>query len=393
MKSFQKDNRQVTGFAKAEVEQFGAFGGLAIQKIKMSYSVRKSLRIVYLLLIAGILLVSQSATATLSFAQTPAKAELSKTEFEIIEGKFHDGLGTFAELSLANEIIKAAKLEQQLFATARAELKMREAINALPASHASRSVFPQEIASIQKATRQGAALLLNKIAPFRLLQVRHTAHEFADAKAGDLRLEFADREALPVSVKTDKSKKVAVAEGQTPLFEEKWAKRYFNVSNDELHQLIGDLGFESMSELKKYYLNVSRLVAEILIRKLQLTDCTPTDFRKARLGDLQAMKFLLRQLRFYKSGNDRSQVIILDRSTGEVKWESLVDEIGIETLTADRISFLPGRPRGGKLIASEFGIKIDGRTVVSFQIKHRRGKYRNTAQQFEFSDITTRLRI
>jgi hypothetical protein len=86
-------------------------------------------------------------------------------------------------------------------------------------------------------------------------------------------------------------------------------------------------------------------------------------------------------------------VIIFDRSTGGVKWESLLDEVDIDRLILDRVSFLPSRPRGGHPIASEFGVKIDGRTVVSFQIKHKRGSARSTIHHYEFSDITTRLRL
>jgi len=86
-------------------------------------------------------------------------------------------------------------------------------------------------------------------------------------------------------------------------------------------------------------------------------------------------------------------VIIFDRVTSEVKWESLLDEIDIERLTAERITFLPSRPRHPHPIASEFGLKIDGTTVVSFQIKHKRGRARGTSEQYEFSDITTRLRL
>ena len=63
-----------------------------------------------------------------------------------------------------------------------------------------------------------------------------------------------------------------------------------------------------------------------------------------------------------------------------------------EGITAERISFLPSRPRNNS-IGSEFGIKIDGKTIVSFQIKHKRGSLRGTTRQYEFSDITTRLRI
>lgn len=322
---------------------------------------------------------------------TPAPA-LSKTEFEVIEGAFHDGLGTYAEVSLANELIALARVDQPHFDALHSRARMLDAINRLPASHPARAMFQKEIFNIEAAARQGAAQILDQVKPASLTRVRHTARDYTGARAGDLRLEFRGRADLPVSVKTDKSGKVAVSEGQTPDIGAKWAERYFKVETAELHRMIEELGFASLAELKSHYLNVARLVANVLIKKLRLTDCQPTDLSKARVGDLEAVKYMLRQLRHFKHGNDNSRVIIFDRSTSEVKWESLIDEIDIERLTADRISFLPSRPRVNE-IASEFGIKIDGRTVVSFQIKHKRGRSRGTARQYEFSDVTTRLRI
>lgn len=321
------------------------------------------------------------------------KPEFSKTDFDIIEGHFHDGLGTYAEIMLANELIALSQIKQAPFDAARSKSKMIDAINTLPPSHPSRAIFQREIANIEAGVKLGAAALLKQASGSHLTRVRHTALEFADAKAADLRLEFSDRPDLPVSVKTDKSNKVAVAEGQTPHIEEKWADRYFRVSPNEFNKMIVELGFSSMSELKSDYLNVARLVAAVLVKKLGLTECKPTDFSGARVTDLAALKFLLHQLVLFKSGKDRSRVIIFDRSTGEVKWESLLDEVDIDHLTADRVSFLPSRPRGGHPIASEFGIKIDGRTVVSFQVKHKRGSARETSHHYEFSDITTRLRL
>jgi hypothetical protein len=102
---------------------------------------------------------------------------------------------------------------------------------------------------------------------------------------------------------------------------------------------------------------------------------------------------LLRQLRHYKHGNDDSRVIIFDRADGEVKWDSRLDAVDLDALIPERISFLPARPRNGQPTATEFGLKIDRQTVVTFQIKHRRGKAKGTARQYEFSDITTRLSL
>jgi hypothetical protein len=367
-----------------------------VSKLNMdSASGRVRIQITFLAL-AGVI-AGASAVASSHASAGPVQASqskaLSKTDFEIIEGIFHDGLGTYAEVTLANELISLSRIKQPPFDVSRSKAKVLDAINRLPASHPGRVIFQREIANIESGVKIGAAELLKQAGSTHLTRVRHTALEYADVHAADLQLEFSDRADLPVSVKTDKSRKVAVAEGQTPHIEEKWAERYFRVSPDEVSRMIAALGFSSTSELKSSYLNVARLVAEVLIRRLGLVDCKPTDFSRARVTDLAALKFLLHQLVLFKSGKDRSRVIIFDRSTGEVKWESLLDEIDIEGLTAGRVSMLPSRPRSGHPIGSEFGIKIDGRTIVSFQIKHKRGRARATTHRLEFSDITTRLRI
>ena len=332
------------------------------------------------------------AFVLLSCALAFGQETFSKKDFEIIEGHFHDGLGTYTELILANALIAQQKLTQPLFDVTRSRHKMQAAIDSLPDLHPSRTIFPTEIANIEKAAPVGAAAILTQ-ARGNLIHVRHTALEFANAHAGDLRLEFSDREPLPISVKTDKSNWVAVAEGQTPDIAHKWAARYFRVSEQEMNAMLKESGFASLAEAKADYLNIAALIAQILISKLELKNCEPTDFKSAQVGNIEAAKYLLRQLRHYKHGNDNSRVIIFDRKTGGVKWDSLLDAIELETLTAAQISFLPAHPRKGHRIASEFGIKIDGQTIVSFQIKHKRGKARGTERQNEFSDITTRLRI
>lgn len=321
-----------------------------------------------------------------------SKGQLSKTQFDAIEGSFHDALGTYAELLLANQLIEQAKLAQRPFAVTRTEAKLQAALAQLPAHDARRAVLQREVEFIRQATVQGAQELLAQSGR-TLAAVRHTAREFANAHAGDVRLEFTDGSLLPVSVKTDKSNKVAVAEGQTPDLFNKWLARYFNVSRAEYDGLIRELGFADEAELKANYRNVARLVAEVLIRKLALTDCAINDFRRARVTNLAAAQHLFKQLRHYKHGNDASRVIIFDRADGEVKWDSRLDALNVNGLTAESISFLPARPRNGHATVAEFGIKLDGQTVVTFQIKHRRGKARGTARQYEFSDITTRLSL
>ena len=359
---------------------------------------RSTLKKLVLELIGLALIVPSAANGwalTWHQAETWAKQSnsVSKPQFEIIEGVFHDGLGTFAEILLANELITLAQTRQAMFDQARSKAKMVDAMNRLSENDPRRAVFVHEIANIQSAARNGAARLLAAIKPSRVVHVRHTPREYADAHAGDLVLDLAGGGSIPVSVKTDKSHKVAVAEGQTPDVADKWANRYFRVTNAELARMIESLGYSSLGQLKSNYLNVARLAAEIMISKLGLRDCTAFDFRNARVTNIEAVKYLFHQLRFFKSGKDRSRVIIFDRATGAVKWESLLDDLEVDALTAERVTLLPSRPRLGRPIASEFGIKVDGRTVVTFQVKHKRGKNRGTSHRLEFSDITTRLMI
>ena len=253
-------------------------------------------------------------------------------QFEIIEGRFHDGLGTYAELFLANTLITITGISQPSFDVSQSIRKMSEAIAALPDEHSSKEIFRKEIENIKKASQQGATEILRQIQK-PLKQVRHVARDYANAKAGDLILEFAEQMVLPLSVKTDKSGKVAVAEGQTPDIWAKWANRYFNVSGLEFNSILGEAGFSSIADLKVYYLNVAQVVAQILIQKLELTDCKPNDFSQAKIGNLSAAKYLFHQLLHYKTGSDSSRVMIFNRTTGVVKWESLLDSIDIDNLT------------------------------------------------------------
>ncbi|NOT59923.1 MAG: serine hydrolase [Acidobacteria bacterium] len=352
----------------------------------------------------GLLLLSRLSELLLDGLSTPLETKpvapkqegeptaLDKKRFDAIEGRFHDALGTYAELLLANQLIAQGQLVQPLFSVTQTEAKLQAALAQLPEADARRATFQRETEFIRQAAAQGAQQLLAS-SDKQLSQVRHTAREFAEAKAGDVQLTFADGTALPVSVKTDKSNKVAVAEGQTPDLFNKWAARYFKVTRTEYDKLISELGFASEAELKANYLNVARLVAEILLRKLALADGAINDFRRARVTNLAAAQHLFKQLRHYQHGNDGSRVIIFDRVDGEVKWASRLDAIDLDALTAERISFLPARPRNGHATVSEFGLKIDKQTVVTFQIKHRRGKAKGTARQYEFSDLTTRLSL
>jgi len=163
-------------------------------------SLRRKRRVIYFALFA-FFASSSPFVHTQAFFHEQKRAP--EKDFEIIEGVFHDGLGTFAELSLANRLIAIARISQQPFDLSRSEAKMRDAINRLPEGHRGRAVFERERANIVSAVDRGAALLLDRAKPASLARARHTAKEFAGAKAADLRLEFDDGSIRPISVKTE----------------------------------------------------------------------------------------------------------------------------------------------------------------------------------------------
>jgi hypothetical protein len=317
----------------------------------------------------------------------------SKTEFEKIEGRFHDGLGTYAEIVLANEIVKKYRINQQLFDYGNCIEKMDDAINRLPLNHRARSVFNDEIQNIKKGVVECANILESKFSINTPAKVLHTPNDFSNGKAADLQIIFSDNSNLLLSIKTDKSGKVAIADGQTPQIFDKWANRFFQMSRLEYDHLLSDLGYYSEDQLRKNYLNVANVVANIMICRLGIIDYEMNDFSLARSTNIDAVRYLLNQLLYYKSGSDNCQVIVIDRSTASVKWETRLDSIDISRVGLSDVSFVPSRPRHGRPISSEFGVKISGQTIVSFQIKHKRGKARDSGRRDEFSDITTRLRI
>src|SRR5260370_16187696 len=69
---------------------------------------------------------SQQINLTAKAAQAP---KLSTTDFDVIEGHFHDGLGTYAEVTLANELISLSHIKQPPLDVSHCKAKMLDAIN------------------------------------------------------------------------------------------------------------------------------------------------------------------------------------------------------------------------------------------------------------------------
>lgn len=317
----------------------------------------------------------------------------TKAGFEILEGRFHDGLGTYAEITLANQIINMYRIDQPKIDYGNCFEKMYNVINSLSREDKIRELFSCEIENINRGVTESINILTSKFSIKDPIRVSHTPNDYSDAKAADLRIMCSDGNIILLSVKTDKSGKVAIADGQTSLIYEKWANRFFQMSRLEYNQMLNRLGYHSEDHMKLHYLNVANLAANIMIDKLGIVNYKIDDFSQARPTKIDSVKYLMTQLLYYKRGSDNCHVVVIDRSTASVKWETCLDSIDINNLILSDVTFVPSRPKYGRPISSEFGIKIQGKTVVSFQVKHKRGKARDTIRKDEFLDITTRLRI
>lgn len=318
---------------------------------------------------------------------------MPKRDFEGIEGVFHDGLGTFAELSLANQLITLGDIAQRRFDLTFQQAKMETAIDSLPQEHPKRIAYPREIANIERAAAEAASMLLDQVARTELRGIEHVARDYAGAKGADLLLSFPNRPPLPGSVKTDKSGRQRSRTDRPRRFARSGPRDTSRLVTRNSTASCSTWASSRLPELKAHYLNVAEFVVEVMIRKLQLSNCSKTDLSYARTNNINAVKHVLSQLLVYKNGTDNSRVVILSRTSGQVIWETLLDTVDIDSLTSSEVSFRPSRPKFGRRVGSEFAVKVDGRAVVTFQVKHQRGAVHGTAREQEFRDITTRLTL
>lgn len=313
--------------------------------------------------------------------------------FEQIEGWFHDGLGTHNELCVANALIASLRLNQPSFDLRATNEKMRRALDALR-SDPRRATLATEITQIEAASAEVAARISEYLGGRRAMSVSHTPQSFRQGHAADLVVATAGGEDVHFSLKIDKSGRAALAEiGQTPDIY-KLFSILFRMTPPDVDGLVWELfGKQRVREVFDRSDNVARILQVALIRVLGLRtgeyEAQPNDLASARPTNLHAVQHLFRMIKRYKSGSDDAIVIVVDRRTGVVSSEFLIDEIDPDQLRLEDIGFTACRPRPGRYRwGTEPCVKYRGRAVFSMQVKHRRGR----ASGPEFSDITTRVR-
>ena len=321
---------------------------------------------------------------------------MNSSDYEKLEGTFHDALGTFFEIVVHTALINQFRLGQETLGVDRYERSMAECIESLKAEGDDRAaMLREEQVRVAGCGPRAVQELMSRpeLLGQTVVAVEHTASDYVDGKACDIQIELASGRKAPVSLKTDKSGKVALADiGQTGL--EKACLAFYGVDESGLRRLAELELQSSLEDVKTSYYNASDLFRRVMIETLEIEAVDVNDFSVARATNTAAVRHLLGTVKGALHGSDESTLLIVDRSTGLLSAATCMDTIDPECVSADDISFTPGIPKDGKPVGTTIGIKLCGpdggksMTLFDHQVKHQRGKNKSDA----FRDVTTRVK-
>lgn len=316
-----------------------------------------------------------------------------KVIYEKIEGIFHDWLGTYFELLVYDRVVEFYNLEQNFSDQNEIIEKLQLGIDLYTTFFKNNEYhknYTQEKANIEVGARRTLKKIANLIGKEWVINVRSSSQDFREWNARDIVITLESWEEINFSLKTDKSWKVAISEGQTPLIQEKVYNRYFNLTDQEFNNLIQRLFWsQNIEEIKQDYQNIALLTQSVIIQQLGLKHADINNMGNGQITNRDNFLNLLKQLKFYERSADGSIIIGVDRLTGKLLPNTILDEIDLNNLNLDDFSFLPARSRKQNWYGTEPGVKFRNKTFVSFQVKHQR--WNRSSQRFW--DITTRLKI
>jgi hypothetical protein len=242
--------------------------------------------------------------------------------------------------------------------------------------------------NIEKWAELSLEIIKEKILDNKIIKLTHSALDFSNWNARDIYITLENWEEINYSLKIDKSWKVAIFEWQTPKIFEKVYNRYFNLTEEEYKNLKLELfKTEDKNIIFENFQNIALLTQKVLIKQFWLIDVEINNFKEARITNIKNLQYFLKQLKKFKNWSDKAIVLLVDRLTWKIWFESILDEIDIENLDLEKFSFTPTKPRNYEY-ATEPSIKYNCKTFIWFQTKHKRWKNPSN----KFWDITIRLR-
>ena len=312
-----------------------------------------------------------------------------KAIYEKIEWVFHDWLGTYFELLLFDEINNYYSLNLKNSDKEVTIRKMNHGIELYDKFFVYNEYkvnFKNEIKNIEKWAKLSLDKVKEKIWSEEVVQLSHSAQDYSNWNARDIFITLKSWEELNFSLKTDKSWKVAIADWQTPKIFEKVYNRYFNLSIENYEKLKLEL-FQTTDEkvIFEDFQNVALLTQIVLIKQFKLENAEVNNFKDAKITDSETLEFFIENLKLHKNGKDNATVLLVNRLSGEVWFESILDDKF--DLKLENFSFNPHKPSIDYAYWSTLWLKYKWKTFITFQIKHKRWK--NPSQNF--GDITIRI--
>lgn len=319
-----------------------------------------------------------------------SKIEERKSIYEKIEWIFHDGLWTYFELLLIKNISEFYNILQDVILTESLE-KMNLATDLYKKFFENNEYnidFDLEKKNIENWANNSLKIIQDIVWERKIIKVLHSAWDFRVWNARDIILILETNEEMNLSLKTDKSWRMAISEWQTPKIFEKVYNRYFQLSLEDYENLKQEL-FQTQDEkiIFEDFQNVALLTQKVFIQQFDLQNVEVNNFKNAKIQNEKILEFFIRQLKIFKNGKDNAFVLLVDRWSWKIGFESILDEINENKIKKADFSFTPCTPRSYKY-ATEPWIKYKWKTFISFQVKHKRWKDISE----KFWDITIRLR-
>lgn len=323
--------------------------------------------------------------------------EITKIIYEQVEWIFHDLLWTLFEYLVHNELISKYSTKQEKIDISKSIASLKscaELYSLFFKKNEFKINYYSQIENIAQWAKNTLWIIETYIKNKKISEVKHSPRDWNnldenERKVRDVYVILEDKQNINISLKTDKSWKMAVWDWQTAKIQEKVYSRYFNLSYDAYDELKIRLFWTKDEKIIfNNFQNIAYLTQEVIIQQFWLINAEVNNLIKAEITNIDTLKHCIKQLKIYKNWKDNSIVLVVNRLTWVVTQESMLDTINVDTLISTDFSFTRCKPKKDKY-GVEPTIKYKKRAFVSFQSKPTR--WNNPSEKF--SDITTRLRI
>jgi hypothetical protein len=303
----------------------------------------------------------------------------AQTAWDSRRQAFYDALTKHAERLVANRLIEAFALEQERAALDQGQLAheiLAELLHLKPGTD-----IGFEYDRVVEAVESAAFLQLftGKFQGRQLSQVEDVSADNKSGRAEDIVCHFTDGSQLPVSIKTDKSGKIALSGyGQTSL--PSMAVPCYGYDEEELERVAREQMDMALDDAESDADTRAMLLKLVLIERLGLEDVDidvgkgTSDFTNARVTDGDGARQLFNAVAQGLLGKNRAEILVINRTSGDVAW-SKAPVLTLSEMTEDTIEKIRFVASTGRTI----GFKFDDKYMFEHQVHSGRGGVKTRA--------------